>query len=161
MQNRKMLHLMSSLLKHGRQGCTRVLRCLLIIAYDLQDTERRIVATAGCIMRLFEVVAFCLGLNKPLMFLGVVFGGLAYLVTVSCSAILSKHTSYHEQVPHILFRASILASKLISCDIRFQANSLQMFLKQGLALTLQSMLLFRSMIQYSARLGGSYPIHIG
>ena len=49
-------------------------------------------------MRLLEVIVFCFGGQKAFVFLGLVFGGLSYLVNVACSSILSKQTPFHEQV---------------------------------------------------------------
>ena len=91
-----------------QQGCNRVLLCLLISAYDLQATRKK----HWCHCRLHHEAVWSGGLfswpqQAPCLSC-VVFEGLAYLVTVSCSAILSKHTAYHEQVPHVLLEHQFL-----------------------------------------------------
>lgn len=49
-------------------------------------------------MRLAELLVFCFGNNKGFMYLGVVFGGLAFLLNIAVSSIMSKHTTFDEQV---------------------------------------------------------------
>ena len=65
----------------------------------IQPPTRHLLSFAGTTMRLLEVITFCFGGQKALVFLGLVFGGLSYLVNVASSSIISKHTAYHEQVP--------------------------------------------------------------
>lgn len=60
---------------------------------------------AGTFARLLEVAFFCFGINQGLVYAGIVFGGLAYLVNVSSSSILSKNVAYHEQVRHLYWPA--------------------------------------------------------
>ena len=49
-------------------------------------------------MRLLELVVFCFGASKGMMYLGITLGGLAYLVSLSASSIISRHTRFDEQV---------------------------------------------------------------
>ena len=53
---------------------------------------------AGTVMRLLELLVFCFGNTKWLMYLGITSRGLAYLVSLTASSITSQHTAFDEQV---------------------------------------------------------------